>query len=64
MPAYGELFKLWSTNSAGILQHVTWTALAAAGMGASLQHYPQFVPETQDAITQFCSVPESWTVSL
>ena len=30
-------FPVWSENSTGMLQHVIWTALAAEGLGASLQ---------------------------
>lgn len=37
MPAFSQAFPIWSENSAGILQYITWTALAAEGHGASLQ---------------------------
>lgn len=37
MPAFAQAFPVWSENSAGILQHIVWTALVAEGHGASLQ---------------------------
>jgi predicted oxidoreductase (fatty acid repression mutant protein) len=38
-PLYSDVFPVWSLESAGMLQFLVWTALAEAGVGASLQHY-------------------------
>jgi predicted oxidoreductase (fatty acid repression mutant protein) len=38
-PLYKDVFPVWSLESAGMLQFLVWTALAEAGVGASLQHY-------------------------
>ena len=37
--AYADNFPIWSEHSTGIAQFAVWTALAEAGIGASLQHY-------------------------
>ncbi|KGB77260.1 nitroreductase [Cryptococcus deuterogattii 99/473] len=63
MPAFSQAFPIWSENSAGILQYITWTALAAEGHGASLQHYAQFSAETQAAITELVDVSPNWKVT-
>ncbi len=38
-PAYADNFPIWSEQASGIAQFSVWTALANAGIGASLQHY-------------------------
>ena len=38
-PAYAENFPVWAQQANGMLQFAVWTALAEAGIGASLQHY-------------------------
>ncbi|XAO26521.1 hypothetical protein I312_105358 [Cryptococcus bacillisporus CA1280] len=63
MPAFSQAFPIWSENSAGILQYITWTALAAEGHGASLQHYAQYSAETQAAITELVDVSPNWKVT-
>lgn len=42
---YADNFPVWSMQSAGMLQHVVWTALATEGLGASLQHYNPLIDE-------------------
>ncbi len=40
-----EKFPVWSYQSSGMLQYNIWTSLAAEGLGASLQHYNEYVEE-------------------
>ena len=56
-PLYKENFALWSMQSAGMLNLVVWTALAEAGMGASLQHYNPLIDE---AVKARFNLPASW----
>lgn len=37
--AYSDNFPIWSEQGSGIAQFSVWSALANAGIGASLQHY-------------------------
>ncbi|CAD6576645.1 MAG: hypothetical protein TREMPRED_001738 [Tremellales sp. Tagirdzhanova-0007] len=60
MPYYAKSFPVWSDNSAGMLQFIVWTALAAEGMGASLQHHGSYSPQTQELATKMFDVPQSW----
>lgn len=39
VPFSAEDFPVWSEQSSGMVQYAAWTALASAGVGASLQHY-------------------------
>lgn len=54
---YADNFPIWSEHSSGIAQVATWTALAEAGIGASLQHYN---PVVDDAARKEWDIPESW----
>ncbi|WP_058304206.1 nitroreductase family protein [Gorillibacterium timonense] len=54
---YKDNFPVWSNQSSGMLQFVVWTALAAEGIGASLQHYN---PLIDDEVKQTWSLPASW----
>lgn len=55
--SYKENFPVWSNHSNGMLQYVVWTAFAAEGIGASLQHYHPLV----DAwVAAHAGVPASW----
>lgn len=56
-PLYADNFPVWSEHSTGIAQFATWTALAEAGIGASLQHYNPIVDE-EVAVT--FDVPADW----
>ncbi|WP_192458501.1 nitroreductase family protein [Musicola keenii] len=55
--AYADNFPIWSEHSTGIAQFAVWTALAQAGIGASLQHYN---PLIDDDIRHAWQLPESW----
>ncbi|MEN1927392.1 nitroreductase family protein [Luteimonas sp. MJ250] len=54
---YADNFPVWSEQSSGIAQVATWTALAEAGIGASLQHYN---PVVDDAVRSEWDIPASW----
>lgn len=54
---YADNFPVWSEHSTGIAQFSVWTALANAGIGASLQHYNPLVDE---AAAKEWDVPSSW----
>lgn len=54
---YADNFPVWSEHSTGIAQFSVWTALANAGIGASLQHYNPLVDE---AAAKEWGVPSGW----
>lgn len=55
--AYADNFPIWSEHSTGIAQFAVWTALAEAGIGASLQHYN---PVVDEAAQKEWDIPASW----
>lgn len=55
--AYADNFPIWSEQSSGIAQFAVWTALANAGIGASLQHYN---PLPDAAAAAEWHIPASW----
>jgi len=56
-PLYSDYFPIFSEHSTGMAQFAVWTALAEAGIGASLQHY---MPLIDEAVAQTWNVPASW----
>ena len=56
-PLYADNFPVWSEHSSGIAQFAAWTALANAGIGASLQHYN---PLPDAAAAAEWQLPASW----
>ena len=56
-PTYAEKFPVWAQQANGMLQLAVWTALAEAGLGASLQHYN---PLIDDQVHSEFSLPTSW----
>ena len=38
-PLYADNFPVWAEHSDAMHQYAVWTTLAAAGIGANLQHY-------------------------
>jgi len=60
MPALSSSFQTWSENSTGMLQFTVWTALAAEGMGASLQHYGGVSAEIVENIQKEWKLPSTW----
>jgi len=56
-PLYADNFPVWSEQSGGMAQHSVWTALANAGIGASLQHYNPLIDQE---VAKVWGVPASW----
>jgi len=56
-PLYADNFPLWGEHSNGMAQFAVWTALAEAGIGASLQHYN---PVVDEAMHKEWNIPTSW----
>ena len=56
-PLYADNFPTFSEHSAGMAQYAVWTALAEAGIGASLQHY---APLIDAEVARTWDVPASW----
>lgn len=56
-PSYAENFPIWSEHTNAMHQYAVWTTLAAAGVGANLQHYN---PLPDAAIANEYGLPESW----
>ncbi|WP_211350054.1 nitroreductase family protein [Paenibacillus anaericanus] len=54
---YSDNFPIWSLESSGMLQLVVWTALAAEGVGASLQHYNPLIDEQ---VAAEWNIPSTW----
>jgi predicted oxidoreductase (fatty acid repression mutant protein) len=54
---YADNFPVWSEQASGMAQFAVWTALAEAGIGASLQHYN---PLIDDAVAKTWNLPASW----
>lgn len=58
-PAYADNFPVWAEHADAMHQYAVWTTLAAAGIGANLQHYNPLIDE---AVAREWSVPASWTL--
>lgn len=56
-PLYRDNFPVWAEQANGMAQLAVWTALAEAGIGASLQHYSPLIDE---AVKKEWQLPESW----
>ena len=56
-PLYAHNFPIWSEHSTGMAQLAVWTALADAGIGASLQHYHPLVDAD---VAKTWNIPASW----
>src|SRR5690625_467877 len=56
---YAEHFPTWSGHASGMAQFAVWTALAAANIGASLQHY---IPFADAAIRERWDIPAQWVL--
>jgi predicted oxidoreductase (fatty acid repression mutant protein) len=54
---YADNFPVWSEQASGMAQLSVWTALANAGIGASLQHYN---PLPDAAAAAKWNLPASW----
>lgn len=56
-PLYADNFPRWANEANGSLQLAVWTALAEAGLGASVQHYN---PLIDDEVASRFEIPASW----
>lgn len=56
-PTYSANFPLWSQQASGMLQYIVWTAFAAEGLGATLQHYS---PLIDAQVAKEFDVPPTW----
>ena len=54
---YKDNFPVWSQQSSGMAQFAVWTALAAEGIGANLQHYN---PLVDSWVAKKTGAPETW----
>ena len=58
-PAYAENFPVWADHADAMHQYAVWTTLAAAGIGANLQHYN---PLIDAAVAREWNIPAAWTL--
>lgn len=58
-PAYADNFPVWAEHTDAMHQYAVWTTLAAAGIGANLQHYN---PLIDAAVAKEWDIPASWTL--
>lgn len=56
-PAYAANFPVWADQANAMVQYAVWTTLAAAGVGANLQHYN---PLPDAVIAEAWNIPENW----
>lgn len=56
-PTYADSFPVWAEHSDAMHQYVIWTALAAAGVGANLQHY---APVVAEQVRQTWDINPNW----
>lgn len=54
---YADNFPIWSEQASGMAQFSVWSALANAGIGASLQHYN---PLPDAAVAAEWNLPATW----
>lgn len=55
--AYASHFPVWAEHANAMLQYAIWTSLAAANIGANLQHYN---PMMDKMVAKTWSLPETW----
>lgn len=58
-PAYAANFPIWADQANAMMQYAIWTTLAAAGVGANLQHYN---PVIDEEVAKAWTIPENWTL--
>ena len=56
-PAYAENFPIWAEHADAMHQYAIWTTLAAAGIGANLQHYN---PLIDAEVAKTWDIPGNW----
>lgn len=58
-PSYAANFPIWAEHADAMTQYAIWTTLAAAGVGANLQHYN---PLIDNEVGKTWQIPENWTL--
>ena len=58
--SFKDNFPLWSLQSSGMAQYLTWISLEKEGFGASLQHYN---PLIDSRIKSVWKIPEKWRLN-
>ncbi|UOP04533.2 nitroreductase family protein [Conchiformibius kuhniae] len=56
-PSYAANFPVWSEHTSAMHQYALWTTLAAANIGANLQHYNPLIDQ---AVAQAWDIPADW----
>ncbi len=56
-PAYADNFPVWADHADAMHQYAIWTTLAAAGIGANLQHYN---PLIDAEVAKAWDIPDNW----
>ncbi|MDK4650744.1 nitroreductase family protein [Kingella kingae] len=57
--AYAANFPVWADHANAMTQYAIWTTLAAAGVGANLQHYN---PVIDAEVAKTWNIPADWTL--
>lgn len=57
--AYAANFPIWADHANAMTQYAIWTTLAAAGVGANLQHYN---PLVDSEVAKTWNIPANWTL--
>lgn len=57
--AYAANFPVWADHADAMTQYAIWTTLAAAGVGANLQHYN---PVIDTEVAKTWNIPADWTL--
>lgn len=57
--AYAANFPIWADHANAMTQYAIWTTLAAAGVGANLQHYN---PVIDAEVAKTWQIPANWTL--
>ncbi|MDO4641805.1 MAG: nitroreductase family protein [Neisseria sp.] len=58
-PSYAQNFPIWAEHTDAMHQYAVWTTLAAAGIGANLQHYN---PLIDAGVAKEWNIPANWTL--
>lgn len=57
--AYADNFPIWGEHTNAMHQYAVWSTLAAAGVGANLQHYN---PVINAEVAKTWNIPANWTL--
>lgn len=58
-PSYAANFPVWAEHANAMTQYAIWTTLAAANVGANLQHYN---PVIDADVAKTWNIPANWTL--